>query len=869
MSITAEELIRRVRAAKTPAQEAAIIETELSAIRSSFKLRDQPYIARNVAKLIYASMRGHSVVWGDMGIVNLCQSAKTHKEKRLSYLALQLVPHDNPTYLKMASNSIKTDMESGSQYRASVALQSLAAVGTPEMLSELSSSTLALIKNKDSVYIRKKALIVALKTAKVAPEVAEVFVEPSMASILDKSQSISLSGCQLAQQLISSVDGSAEKYCQNIQQYLKLLQEIATQSGSGVQEHEIGGVNDPFLQVALLRLISSIIAKIPVLEDQFIKRQMADILENLVTMIHKKGESVPARVCVQFEAARVIMCLPVQMYSDNPKKLQDLRAAAADALTESLDHKNQSVRYSALASITDIIHKTNETQGAQRHRSTVLQCMQEESITLRRRALNLLVLITDQDSAKTVAQQLLDLIGKIEKGKYLAIKGALNEDIKKELISSVAFIAESFSTDPEWHFDILFACLQLIGAGKPNDDLIRQITAHLAREKSIQAYAMEKLVSIFIQAQQTQQYFYNETLMAACMYCIGECANLIQEPTAIVNTIFQIVEGPLQSQVLIRYAVSTVAKMYTKCPAAKEMSQQILQKLLQNADPEIQQRAYEYSIAITEPKASGLLGAIPPPPRIQTQIVQNEYQKPKPQEVVQQQYTQQQQVVPQVMQQVIPQAGQYQPPVPVQQMQGPPKPGYAQIVPGQGMQVQQQFKQPVVQNVQPVQKQQQQTTMDDLLGMGTSSQQAPKQMQLLDDLMGPSTAQPQGQVYQQQVQQTQQQQSMITATKKLFVDGNISFVMKSIGTTTQAECQFMMTGIGQTDIKVRAQYAAAQGVNVKVGTASGDIIGPNKPPVTQSIMISGGVLALKIKLQYILPSGQPKENMITVQNVYQ
>jgi len=28
------------------------------------------------------------------------------------------------------------------------------------------------------------------------------------------------------------------------------------------------------------------------------------------------------------------------MYSGNEKKLQDLRAAAADALTEALDHKN-------------------------------------------------------------------------------------------------------------------------------------------------------------------------------------------------------------------------------------------------------------------------------------------------------------------------------------------------------------------------------------------------------------------------------------------------------------------------------------------------------------------------------------------------
>lgn len=43
------------------------------------------------------------------------------------------------------------------------------------MLSELSASTLSLIKVTDSVYIRKKAFIVALKTVKNTPEVCEVF----------------------------------------------------------------------------------------------------------------------------------------------------------------------------------------------------------------------------------------------------------------------------------------------------------------------------------------------------------------------------------------------------------------------------------------------------------------------------------------------------------------------------------------------------------------------------------------------------------------------------------------------------------------------------------------------------------------------
>lgn len=140
---------------------------------------------------------------------------------------MQLVPHDNPVYLKMASNSIKADLDSNSQYRGSVALCSLAAVGTPEMLSELSSSVAALVKNKDSLYLRKKALIVAMITTKVAPEVAQVFIEPALYALTDPSSAIKLAGAQLATQLILSVEGAHEKFLKNLVQYTKLLNELA------------------------------------------------------------------------------------------------------------------------------------------------------------------------------------------------------------------------------------------------------------------------------------------------------------------------------------------------------------------------------------------------------------------------------------------------------------------------------------------------------------------------------------------------------------------------------------------------------------------------------------------------------------------
>lgn len=160
----------------------------------------------------------------------------------------------------MSSNSFKTDLESGSQYRASIAACALAAVGTPDMLSELSTSILSLCKNKDSVYIRKKALIVALKTVKVAPEVCDSFVEPCIASLLDKSHSVSLAACQLAVELINHIDGAADAFAKNLQQIVKLLSDLNQYQGTGM-EHDIGGVNDPFLQISLMKVISAVLVK--------------------------------------------------------------------------------------------------------------------------------------------------------------------------------------------------------------------------------------------------------------------------------------------------------------------------------------------------------------------------------------------------------------------------------------------------------------------------------------------------------------------------------------------------------------------------------------------------------------------------------
>lgn len=58
MSIRLRQLIRRVRACKTAAEERAVIANESALMRTAFKEGNEPNRARNVAKLLYMHMLG-------------------------------------------------------------------------------------------------------------------------------------------------------------------------------------------------------------------------------------------------------------------------------------------------------------------------------------------------------------------------------------------------------------------------------------------------------------------------------------------------------------------------------------------------------------------------------------------------------------------------------------------------------------------------------------------------------------------------------------------------------------------------------------------------------------------------------------------
>ena len=100
------ELIQKVRACKTAAQERAIIARESAKIRTAFKDEKSEYRPRNLAKLLYIHMLGFPSAFGQMECLKLIVS-QNYSDKRIGYLGLMLLLDENQEILMLVTNSLR------------------------------------------------------------------------------------------------------------------------------------------------------------------------------------------------------------------------------------------------------------------------------------------------------------------------------------------------------------------------------------------------------------------------------------------------------------------------------------------------------------------------------------------------------------------------------------------------------------------------------------------------------------------------------------------------------------------------------------------------------------------------------------------
>ena len=149
-------------------------------------------------------------------------------------------------------------------------------------------------------------------------------------------------------------------------------------------EHDVNGHADPFLQVGVLRLLATLGAG-----DADASDAMSDVLANVAS---NTDGSKNAGNAILYEAVNAIVGV---------ESIGGLRVLAVNILGRFLANKDNNVRYVALNTLAKVV--AVDTQAVQRHRQTIVECVKDSDVTIRRSALQLVYSLVNENNIETLA----------------------------------------------------------------------------------------------------------------------------------------------------------------------------------------------------------------------------------------------------------------------------------------------------------------------------------------------------------------------------------------------------------------------------------------------------------------------------------
>ena len=600
MSMKLRELIKGVRSCKTAQEEREAIAKECALIRTSFKEGENSYRARNVAKLLYIHMLGYPTHFGQMECLKLIASPKFH-EKRVGYLGLTQLLDENTEILMLVTNSIKNDINNPNSFISGTALCALGNIGNHEMCLALSREVQAQL-TVDNPLIRKKAALCAMRIIKKVDDIEDKFNSSVTALLEDKNHGVMLSSCSLLIHLLEANPEYISEFKHVPALLIKTLKQMLMSGYANAAEYDFGGVVDPFLQVKILKLLR-------LFATCGDGDQINDVLAQIAT---NTDASKNAGNAVLYECVQTIMSLPG---AEN-----GLRVLGINILGKFLANKDSNIKYVALQMLQQIV--SLDMKAVQRHRATVLACLRDSDVSIRKRALDVASSLVTAENAQAV---IAELIQHLE-----ATRSSDLDEFKGDLASRICMCIDKYAPDRKWHIDNTIRVLLLAGT---DDEEVVYALCHVVGGGTADLHHYAATKAFFTLC---QDGIARDSLTMALVWILGEFGHLPVKHfsfTDILDLMDMLVRESLlvmadqkaasrsfsSASVVCEYIVCAVTKLFVKCgnpPAQSSRVIGLLRKFEGSLFVDLQQRVCEF-LEILGPNwdattRAGLLDTMPP-----------------------------------------------------------------------------------------------------------------------------------------------------------------------------------------------------------------------------------------------------------------
>ncbi|MCJ1446018.1 MAG: clathrin associated protein complex large subunit [Stictis urceolatum] len=445
-------------------------------------------------------------------------------------------------------------------------------------------------------YIRRKAALCAMKISRKVPDFSEHFVDNAKLLLNDRNHGVLLCDLTLVTNLCEADEaeggegGMVELFRPVVGHLVKTLKGLA--SSGYAPEHDVSGITDPFVQVKILQLL-----RVLGRGDPTTSEQINDILAQVAT---NTDSSKNVGNSILYEAVLTILDIEAD---------SGLRVLGVNILGKFLTNKDNNIRYVALNTLIKVV--AVEPNAVQRHRSTILECLRDPDISIRRRALDLSFTLINASNVSLLIRELL------------AFLGVADNEFKPMMTSQIGIAADRFAPNKRWHVDTMLRVLKLAG-NYVKEPILSSFVRLVASSPDQQTYCVQKLYASL------KEDISQEGLILAGAWSIGEygdsllrgggyeeagLAQTVQE-RKVVDLFTTILNSAYASQIVTEYIITSSMKLTTRLqePAQVERIRRLMANRSRDLSVEIQQRAVEYGNLFNYDEVRrGVLERMPPP----------------------------------------------------------------------------------------------------------------------------------------------------------------------------------------------------------------------------------------------------------------
>ena len=572
------------------------MDKELANIRAKFASSDklQAYHKKKyVWKMCYIYMLGYDIDFGHVEVISLLGSTK-YQEKSVGYMALSLLLKPGDQLMSLVINSMRNDLICHLSWAQALALAAISNIGGAEFSETLTPDVQRLLENylhsrylppsnptilpevdlRNKIAVGKKVCLTLLRLYRISPERfdmsdSSIWVQHFDQLLADKDIGVLTASMSFLLGVASAQPSSFECLTEDVISILNKL--VLENVGNVAPDYLYYRIPSPWLQVKCLRFLHYY-----KITDKKQMIMLNDVLVEILTKASAMGtegnvNKSNAQQSILFEAINLVLTF-------GQSADVGLKEHAHNNLGRFLGVKDANIKYLALDTLTKLA-KLEGSKAVQMHQGVVLQSLSDVDVTIRKRALECLYLLSDNTNAVEVVGELVT---------HLATAESV---IKEEMVVKIAILAEKHSGgDFEWYVDIMLQVILLAG------DFVAEAVWHrvvliVTNHSEIHEYAAEKMLKA------VEGKWIHETAVGLAGYILGEIGiNICEKPGmggfdqfAALHHHFSNCSSKVQGILLTAYV-----KLMNLYPDTKEYIIGEFTKCSTSSNLEIQQRACEY-----------------------------------------------------------------------------------------------------------------------------------------------------------------------------------------------------------------------------------------------------------------------------------